>query len=60
MAFDLDNKNQRDQLVDKLKQNGLICNKTGQKAVRLRPNLNITENEVQQALEIFEKSLKGK
>tara|TARA_R100000995_G_scaffold78789_2_gene49578 strand:- start:72 stop:1229 length:1158 start_codon:yes stop_codon:yes gene_type:complete len=53
VGFDLTNQKERDILVTKLYNNGLICNRTGEKSVRLRPNLNVSADEVDKALEIF-------
>lgn len=53
IGFDLPNPQKRDILVEKLYKNGLICNKTGARSIRLRPNLNLNENEVDHALQIF-------
>ena len=53
IGFDLPNSQKRDILVEKLYKNGLICNKTGVRSIRLRPNLNLNENEVDHALQIF-------
>ena len=53
IGFDLPNAKKRDILVEDLYKNGLICNKTGEKSVRLRPNLNLSEQEASHALEII-------
>ena len=58
IGFDLPNSQKRDILVEKLYKNGLICNKTGVKSIRLRPNLNLNENEVERALSIFKGTIK--
>ena len=58
IGFDLPNSQKRDILVEKLYKNGLICNKTGVKSIRLRPNLNLNENEVDHALQIFKGTMK--
>ena len=58
IGFDLPNSQKRDILVEKLYKNGLICNKTGVKSIRLRPNLNLSENEVERALSIFKGTIK--
>lgn len=59
MAFDLVNTKERDELVSKLYQNGLICNKTGEKSVRLRPNLAISYDEIEQFISIINKTCGG-
>ena len=53
IGFDLPNAEKRDILVEDLYKNGLICNKTGEKSIRLRPNLNLNEQETSHALEII-------
>jgi L-lysine 6-transaminase len=53
IGFDLPNAKKRDILVEDLYKNGLICNKTGEKSIRLRPNLNLNEQETSHALEII-------
>jgi len=35
----------------------MICNPTGEKSVRLRPNLAVTSDELEEALNIIRKSL---
>ena len=57
IGFDLTSNQKRDTLVKELYNNGLVCNSTGVKSVRLRPNLNINAGHVATAVEIFEKSL---
>ena len=59
MAFDLANTKERDELVNKLYQNGLICNKTGERSVRLRPNLAISYDEIEQFISIINKTCGG-
>ena len=58
VGFDLSNTKKRDILLSKLYKSGLVCNKTGNRSIRLRPNLNITEHEIQHAIEIFYNALK--
>jgi L-lysine 6-transaminase len=58
VGFDLSNTEKRDILVNKLYKNGLICNKTGQKSVRFRPNLNINSEEISHALRIIKETMK--
>jgi L-lysine 6-transaminase len=58
IGFDLPNSQKRDIVVDKLYKNGLICNKTGQKSVRFRPNLNVNEKEIDHALQIIKETIK--
>ena len=56
MGFDLESREYRDIIVKNLYNNGLICNRTGEKSIRLRPNLNISRKEVMESLEIFKAS----
>ena len=56
LAFDLESQEKRDFLVQKLFQNGLICNKTGKRSVRLRPNLAISFEEAAEAIKIIDKT----
>ena len=58
VGFDLSDTKKRDILLSKLYKSGLVCNKTGNRSIRLRPNLNITEHEIQHAIEIFYNALK--
>ena len=57
MGFDLSNTEKRDILVNELYKNGLICNKTGQRSIRFRPNLNISDIEIGLALEIIKETI---
>jgi len=56
MGFDLENEEKRDTIVKILHNNALICNRTGERTIRLRPNLNINQIEIKKSLEIFETS----
>ena len=51
VAFDMKNRESRDVFVDKLRNAGMICNPTGEKSVRLRPNLAVTDQEIDLAIE---------
>ena len=57
LAFDFDTKIQRDNFIKKIYKNGMICNPTGDLTVRLRPNLNVSQQEIYKALEIINLSL---
>ena len=59
VGFDLTTPEERDTLVKELYRNGLICNSTGAKSIRLRPNLAIDKEDILSAVNIFEKSLGG-
>ena len=58
VGFDLQSVGKRDTLIKKLYKNGLICNQTGQKSIRVRPNLNLKDAETDIALDIIESSLR--
>lgn len=55
LAFDCENKEARDNLVRRLYDNGVIVNSTGDKSVRVRPNLSLRKDE----LLMFEKALEN-
>ena len=57
LAFDFQNKIERDKFVKNLYNNGMICNPTGDKSIRLRPNLAIKDQEVKEALNIINTSI---
>ena len=57
IGFDLQNSQKRDIVVQNLYRNGLISNKTGFKSIRLRPNLNLNDHEVEHALQIFRETI---
>ena len=52
IAFDLESKLKRDQLSILLHKKGMLCNPTGDKSIRLRPNLAVTEEECEKALKL--------
>jgi L-lysine 6-transaminase len=58
IAFDFENKERRDFFTKACFDQKLICNGTGESAVRIRPNLAITSNEMNLAAEIFLNVLK--
>ncbi len=57
-AFDLKDTKTRDDLFNILYKNGLLMLKTGEKGIRFRPPLIVGNEEVNEALNIIEKSLK--
>ena len=59
MAFDLSDMDKRDKLVRELYNNGLICNKTGKQSVRLRPNLAISYEDIEDFIYIMNKTCGG-
>ena len=58
IAFDLETPEKRNALVSKILDNGAIILPCGHKTIRFRPPLNISEEEVQKAMEIIGKSMK--
>ena len=54
-AFDFDSKSIRDKFVNCLWKNKMLCNKSGNCTVRFRPNLAISESEIDKALKIIKK-----
>ncbi len=57
LAFDLTDRTKRDNFVLNLHKNGMICNPTTEKTIRLRPNLAVGEKEIERAVEIIKSSL---
>ena len=52
-AFDFEKKSQRNVFLDHLKANNMLCNPTGDKTIRLRPNLFVNSTEIDNALSII-------
>lgn len=57
-AIDLKDKLFRDELRKKLFENGLIILGCGEKSIRFRPRLSITRENINEAMEIFRKSIR--
>jgi L-lysine 6-transaminase len=57
-AFDLSNPKKRDELKNKLYANGLIVIGCGANAIRFRPPLIISSEEIDRALEIIDVTLR--
>jgi len=53
VGFDLTNKTERDIVVQELYNKSLLCNPTGDKSIRLRPNLAVTDEEIETAIKIL-------
>lgn len=53
VAFDFDTESQCSESFNLMVKNGFICNKTRDKTIRLRPNLNVSAEEVKKAVEII-------
>ena len=52
-AFDFSSRMERDSFVEFLHKNKMLCNPTGEKSIRLRPNLCVSKSEINIALEII-------
>lgn len=57
IAFDVMDPGGRGKFVDTLYSNGLMVLMCGERSIRFRPHLNVTEDVIAEALEIFEKTL---
>jgi L-lysine 6-transaminase len=57
-AFDLPNGGMRKQIVDNAFKNGMIILGCGTQSIRCRPRLNITEDEIDEAIKILYLSIK--
>lgn len=58
IAFDLESSEKRDSMYDIMFKNGLFAIKCGEKSIRFRPPLNVSEDECNKGIEILEKSIK--
>ena len=58
-AFDLPSPTERDNLIVKLLDNKLMILASGDKSVRFRPHLNVSEKDLNLALDILQTSLKS-
>ena len=58
-AFDLPSPDKRDEIKNKIYKNGLIVVGCGAKTIRFRPPLIISEEEVDEALEIIDDTIKN-
>mgnify|MGYP001250863152 CR=1 FL=1 len=56
-AFDLENNTKRNNFVNKLTKNGLLCNPTRDKTVRFRPSLFVNKKEINTASNIISDSM---
>ena len=56
-AFDFEEGSIRDNFVNRLYKNGMICNPTGKRSVRMRPNLSIKKLEIDDSIKIIKESL---
>ena len=55
IGFDLEDTQSRNKFVKDLYDVGLLCNSTGRRSIRLRPNLNLTLEEAELAIEKINK-----
>ena len=58
-AFDLPSQTERDQLVSNLLKNKLLILPSGDQAIRFRPHLNVSNEEIDIAIEIIIKTIKN-
>lgn len=56
VAFDFESGEARDQSIKRMFENGFLCNKTRDRSIRLRPNLNVSSDEIEKAIEIIKLS----
>jgi L-lysine 6-transaminase len=57
IAFDFESQNKRNDFVQKAYANRLLVNPTNKKSVRLRPNMAITDNEMDALFDKIRKSI---
>ena len=57
-AFDLPDSRIRDELKERIYQNGMLCLGCGERTIRFRPPLNISSEEIDEGARILWKSLK--
>lgn len=57
MAFDFETNKEQELFAKKAFKNGLMFNKTRDKTIRLRPSLNVSPKEIQEAVNIIRKSV---
>ena len=58
-AFDLPSSDDRNKLIDKIFDNGALILGCGEKSVRFRPSLTISTEEIDQGIEIIERSIES-
>lgn len=57
-AFDLPDSDSRNQAVKNMKKHGMIILSCGKRSIRSRPRLNVTKDEIDEALKIMHQGLK--
>ena len=58
-AFDLPSQTERDQLINKLHENKLLILPSGDESVRFRPHLNVTKDDILEAMAIIKATVKN-
>jgi L-lysine 6-transaminase len=56
-GFDLKDRDERDTFVRNLRNIGMICNPTGEKSVRMRPSLSVTQEDISVAISLIKEAL---
>lgn len=57
VAFDFDTEQLRDSFFKQMVEKRFMCNKTRDKTIRLRPNLNVSSTEIEEALKIMKSAV---
>lgn len=57
IAFDLPSTEKRDQVFKRTYEHGLLVLKSGERSIRFRPPLNLSKEEVDEGIEILDKSI---
>jgi L-lysine 6-transaminase len=57
IGFDLKDPASRDQFMKVLYDKGMICNSTGRRSIRLRPNLNLSTDDALKGCELIKEAL---
>lgn len=60
IAFDLENKYERDLIIKEGKRNGILLNPTGERSIRIRPNLAVTDTEINEFITRMSESINTK
>lgn len=57
IGFDLENRKKRDTFVNDLYKIGMICNSAGERAIRLRPSLSVSSDEISLGIRLIKEAL---
>jgi 4-aminobutyrate aminotransferase-like enzyme len=57
IGFDLKDTEARNRFMKRLYDKGMICNSTGQRSIRLRPNLALSSEDAAHGCQLIEESL---